>query len=138
MTCSAIEIHSSVGHSQAFANAEVESQLTRTGKPLTVPPIKAVLCLALAAQSRVLARRLEALPRMSAALESESVGWSMAELLARNATPQTEAALIEFASAQDRPSAAPHAEPRSCPDIRESRDEAPNEPVQISGIPPVK
>jgi len=50
-----------------------------------------------AADSRALAGRLELLPHLSAALESGSVGWSMAELLARHATPETEAALLEVA-----------------------------------------
>jgi hypothetical protein len=50
-----------------------------------------------AAESRALARRLESLPRLSEALETGSVGWSMAELLARHATPQTEAALLQVA-----------------------------------------
>jgi hypothetical protein len=44
-----------------------------------------------------LARRLQSLPLLSAALESGSIGWSMAELLARHATPQIEAALLEVA-----------------------------------------
>jgi len=53
-----------------------------------------------AAESRALARRLESLPRLSAALESGSIGWSMAELLARHATPVTEAALLTIAHGQ--------------------------------------
>jgi len=50
-----------------------------------------------AAESRALAGRLELLPHLSAALEAGSIGWSMAELLARHATPATEAALLEVA-----------------------------------------
>jgi len=50
-----------------------------------------------AAESRTLARRLESLPHLTNALESGSIGWSMAELLARHATPQTEAALLQVA-----------------------------------------
>ncbi len=50
-----------------------------------------------AAESRTLARRLQSLPLLTMALESGSIGWSMAELLARHATPQTEAALLQIA-----------------------------------------
>jgi len=50
-----------------------------------------------AAESRTLARRLQSLPQLAAALEAGSIGWSMAELLARHATPQTEAALLQVA-----------------------------------------
>ncbi|MFZ1865857.1 MAG: HNH endonuclease signature motif containing protein [Polyangiales bacterium] len=50
-----------------------------------------------AAESRTLARRLQSLPHLAAALEAGSIGWSMAELLARHATPQTEAALLKVA-----------------------------------------
>ena len=50
-----------------------------------------------AAESRALARRLESLPQLTEALETGSTGWSMAELLARHATPQIEAALLEVA-----------------------------------------
>ncbi len=50
-----------------------------------------------AAESRALARRLESLPQLGEALETGSVGWSMVELLARHATPQTEAALLQVA-----------------------------------------
>ncbi len=50
-----------------------------------------------AADTRTLARRLEALPLLTGALESGAIGWSMAELLARHATPQTEAALLQVA-----------------------------------------
>jgi len=50
-----------------------------------------------AAESRTLARRLQSLPHLENALESGSIGWSMAELLARHATPQTEAALLQVA-----------------------------------------
>lgn len=50
-----------------------------------------------AAESRALAQRLDELPQLSAAVEAGSVGWSMAELLARHATPQTEAALLQVA-----------------------------------------
>ena len=51
-----------------------------------------------AAESRTLARRLHTLPQLTKALDSGSIGWSMAELLARHATPQTEAALLQVAS----------------------------------------
>ncbi|NNE19421.1 MAG: hypothetical protein HKN10_13175 [Myxococcales bacterium] len=50
-----------------------------------------------AAESRALARRLQSLPHLTEALESGSIGWSMAELLARHATPQTDAALLQVA-----------------------------------------
>ena len=50
-----------------------------------------------AAESRGLARRLQSLPRLTDALESGSLGWSMAELLARHSTPQIEAALLQVA-----------------------------------------
>jgi hypothetical protein len=50
-----------------------------------------------AAESRALARRLESLPQLSAALETGAIGWSMTELLARHATPQDEAALLQVA-----------------------------------------
>ncbi len=50
-----------------------------------------------AAESRTLARRLQSLPHLTNALEAGSIGWSMAELLARHATPQTEAALLQVA-----------------------------------------
>ena len=50
-----------------------------------------------AAESRTLARRLQSLPQLEKALEAGSIGWSMAELLARHATPQTEAALLQVA-----------------------------------------
>ena len=53
-----------------------------------------------AAESRTLARRLQSLPQLTVALESGSIGWSMAELLARHATPQTEAALLTIARGQ--------------------------------------
>ncbi len=51
-----------------------------------------------AAESRTLAHRLQLLPHLTNALESGSVGWSMAELLGRHATPQTEGALLQVAS----------------------------------------
>jgi hypothetical protein len=50
-----------------------------------------------AAESRALARRLQSLPQLTEALETGSIGWSMAELLARHATPQAEAALLQVA-----------------------------------------
>ncbi len=53
-----------------------------------------------AAESRTLARRLQSLPQLTVALESGAIGWSMAELLARHATPQTEAALLTIARGQ--------------------------------------
>ena len=53
-----------------------------------------------AAETRTLARRLQSLPHLTTALESGSIGWSMAELLARHATPQTEAALLTIARGQ--------------------------------------
>ena len=86
-----------------------------------------------AAESRAPARRLEGLPGLSVALESGSVGWSMAELLARHATPQTEAALLELA--RDKTVQAMRLAPSAAAvQISGSpRDEAPNEPVQISG-----
>ncbi len=50
-----------------------------------------------AAESRTLARRLQSLPQLTKALEAGSIGWSMAELLAQHATPQTESALLQVA-----------------------------------------
>ena len=50
-----------------------------------------------AAESRALARRLQSLPHLAAALEAGAIGWSMAELLARHATAETEAALLQVA-----------------------------------------
>ena len=50
-----------------------------------------------AAESRALACRLHSLPHLAEAVETGSIGWSMAELLARHATPQTEAALLQVA-----------------------------------------
>jgi len=50
-----------------------------------------------AAETRTLARRLCSLPQLTDALESGAIGWSMAELLARHATAQTEAALLQIA-----------------------------------------
>jgi len=48
-----------------------------------------------AAESRVVARRLAKLPLLRHALISGVVGWSMVELLARRAAPETERALLE-------------------------------------------
>ncbi len=68
-----------------------------------------------AADSRALAGRLELLPHLSAALEAGWIGWSMAELLARHATPETEAALLEVARDKTvqamRVALSPHQEP---------------------------
>lgn len=50
-----------------------------------------------AAESRALAQRLQSLPCLRDALEAGSIGWSMAELLARHATPKTESALLRIA-----------------------------------------
>jgi len=50
-----------------------------------------------AGESRALARRLESLPVLAHALETGSIGWSMAELLARHASPESEAALLAVA-----------------------------------------
>ena len=61
-----------------------------------------------AAETRTLARRLQSLPHLTEALESGSIGWSMAELLARHATPQTEAALLpSHAAKRSKPCASP-------------------------------
>jgi hypothetical protein len=46
---------------------------------------------------RGVARRLEKLPRIRQALGHGRIGWSMAEMLSRHATPETEAALLEQA-----------------------------------------
>jgi hypothetical protein len=63
-----------------------------------------------------LAGRLQLLPHLSAALEAGSIGWSMAELLARHATPETEAALLEVARDKTvqamRVALSPNQEPR--------------------------
>jgi hypothetical protein len=50
-----------------------------------------------AADSRALARKLVALPRMRAALQAGAIGWSTAELLARHATAESEVAWLEKA-----------------------------------------
>ncbi len=50
-----------------------------------------------AADSRAIARRLANLPKLRAALISGQLSWSMTELLARNATPDTEVELIAAA-----------------------------------------
>ncbi len=50
-------------------------------------------------ESARLARRLEKLPRIGAALREGRIDWSMAELLARKATPDTEAKLLALALA---------------------------------------
>ena len=47
-----------------------------------------------AVESRTLARRLAELPVLRAALASGALGWCMAELVARHADPETEAALV--------------------------------------------
>jgi hypothetical protein len=47
--------------------------------------------------SRVLARRLANLPHLRAALRAGRISWSMAEICARHATPETEADLLEQA-----------------------------------------
>jgi hypothetical protein len=47
--------------------------------------------------SRALARRLAGLPHLRAALVAGAISWSMAELLARHATPENERDLLEAA-----------------------------------------
>ena len=47
-----------------------------------------------AVESRTVARRLAELPVLRAALGSGALGWCMVELVARHATPETEAALV--------------------------------------------
>jgi len=47
--------------------------------------------------SRRVAERLASLPALRDAVRSGELGWSMAELLARHATPETEAALLDEA-----------------------------------------
>jgi hypothetical protein len=49
-------------------------------------------------EARRLARRLAHLPRLTEAVASGRVGLSMAELIARRATPETEAVMIEAAT----------------------------------------
>src|SRR5215218_3630230 len=49
-------------------------------------------------QSRRLARRTSALPRLRAALFSGRINWSMAQTLARVATPETEELLLQLAA----------------------------------------
>ncbi|HEX6766846.1 MAG TPA: hypothetical protein VF103_15230 [Polyangiaceae bacterium] len=49
------------------------------------------------ADTRALARSLSSLPRLRDALRAGAIGWSTAELLARHATPETEAAWLERA-----------------------------------------
>ncbi|MCC6624004.1 MAG: hypothetical protein IT385_22290 [Deltaproteobacteria bacterium] len=48
-------------------------------------------------EARGLARRLAGLPRLRAALRTGAVTWSMAQLLARHATPEDEAELVDAA-----------------------------------------
>lgn len=50
-----------------------------------------------ALESRTLARRLANLPLLRAALGSGALGWCMTELVARHATPHTEAELLDLA-----------------------------------------
>ena len=47
-------------------------------------------------ETRTLARRLRGLPALRAALASGALGWCMAELIARHATAETEAGLVEL------------------------------------------
>jgi hypothetical protein len=47
-----------------------------------------------AAESCTVARKLAKLPRLRAALETGTLGWSMVELLVRHATPESEAELM--------------------------------------------
>ena len=47
-----------------------------------------------AAESRALARRLAVLPLLRAKLVTGALGWSMAELVARHASTETEASLV--------------------------------------------
>lgn len=49
------------------------------------------------ADSRSLARRLEVLPHLRQALVVGRIGWAMAELVARHATPDTDASLVSLA-----------------------------------------
>jgi len=51
-----------------------------------------------AAESRIVARRLAKLPLLRQALTTGTVSWSMAELLARRAAPETERGLLEDSS----------------------------------------
>jgi hypothetical protein len=51
-----------------------------------------------AAESCTVARKLAKLPRLRAALETGTLGWSMVELLARHATPENEAELMAEAA----------------------------------------
>ncbi|HSN81647.1 MAG TPA: HNH endonuclease, partial [Polyangiales bacterium] len=102
-----------------------------------------------AAESRTLARRLESLPQLAAALEAGSIGWSMAELLARHATPQTEAALLQVARGktvhamrialghQASPSSASAPSPASSPSALGSSD-SPNTPGSPSAPEPAE
>ena len=48
-------------------------------------------------ESRLLAFRVAKLPQLRAALSGGAIGWCMAELVARHATPETDAALTELA-----------------------------------------
>jgi hypothetical protein len=52
-----------------------------------------------AAESRAMARRLVKLPRIRAALASGAISWSMAEVISRRATADTEEAILEDAKA---------------------------------------
>ena len=52
-----------------------------------------------AGESRTVASRLAALPRIRVALLRREIGWVKAELLARHATPETEAELLRLAMA---------------------------------------
>ena len=48
-------------------------------------------------ESRLLAQRMAKLPQLRAALSGGAIGWCMAELVARHATVETDAALTELA-----------------------------------------
>jgi hypothetical protein len=76
-----------------------------------------------AAESRTLARRLQSLPQLEKAIEAGSIGWSMAELLARHATPQTEAALLQVARGKTVQAMRIALSPQDSPDSAEPPDD---------------
>ena len=75
-----------------------------------------------AAETRTLAHRLQSLPHLTNALESGSIGWSMAELLARHATSQTEAALLQVARSKTVQAMRIALSPQKSPETPESQE----------------
>lgn len=84
-----------------------------------------------AVESRTLARRLAALPLLRARLAAGDLGWCMAELVARHATPQTETALVERAmGATVREMRESFAREREESQLSAQLDDEPEQPTQ--------